>query len=361
MTKRKVYRAIGLMSGTSLDGIDAALIRTDGHDFVETGEFVSVPYKDELRAALRCCLGKKSDESGKLVHIENEMTAAHADAVKMLLKRAKLKPGNIDVIGFHGQTIFHDPDNRFTWQIGDGEILAALTGIDVVNNFRAADVQAGGQGAPIMPLYHSARASELKKPLAILNIGGVANVTYIGANEILAFDTGPGNALLNDWVKSHTGHDYDENGALAAQGRVDEVLVTAWLAHPYFAKKPPKSLDRDAWDLSKLQGERAEDGAATLSAFTVLTVKHALAHLPASPQSWYVTGGGRHNGVLMKGLQQALQAPVHPVEKLGWNGDALEAEGFAWLAVRSSLGEPLSLPSTTGVLKPMTGGTLHSA
>jgi anhydro-N-acetylmuramic acid kinase len=351
------------MSGTSLDGIDAALIRTDGHDFVEREGFVSIPYSDELRAALKGCLGRSKDEDGEIVHVENEMTAAHAEAVRALLKKEKLKPKDIDIIGFHGQTIFHDPDNRFTWQIGDGAILAALTGIDVVNNFRAADIAAGGQGAPFLPLYHRALVNHarVEKPVAILNIGGVANVTYIDDGEIMAFDTGPGNALLDDWVRRHTGHGYDESGALAAKGRVDEILVTSWLAHPYFQKSPPKSLDRDAWDIARLEGEHVEDGAATLSAFTVIAVKQALTHLPQPPKNWYVTGGGRHNPVFMTGLAQALQAPVHPVEKLGWNGDALEAEGFAWLAVRSLLGEPLSLPSTTGVPRPLAGGILHKA
>jgi len=268
-----------------------------------------------------------------------------------------LHPGKVDLIGFHGQTIFHDPANRFTWQIGDAVLLAQETKVDVVHDFRQADVQAGGQGAPFLPLYHVALAAGQKKPMAILNLGGVGNVTYIGTDETtMAFDTGPANALIDDWIRQHTNLSYDEDGKIAASGRVHDDIVRDYLAHPYFSQKPPKSLDRDQWTLDRVRGLSLEDGAATLTQFTVQAVFNALAHFPENPRSWHVTGGGRHNETIMQGLRQALKAPVGTVDDLGWNGDAMEAEGFAYLAVRSVLGLPLSLPTTTGVPRPLTGG-----
>ncbi len=362
MTKEnsKTYAAIGLMSGTSLDGIDAALIKTDGKTCAESIGSVSIPYDDELREKLFHCLGAQEDLDGRITRTEIEMTRAHAGAVDWLLGKTGFHPQDIDIIGFHGQTLFHDPAAQFTWQIGNGAMLARLSGIDVVNDFRSADVAAGGQGAPFLPLYHQALAEELERPVAILNIGGVSNVTYLGPEgEITAFDTGPGNALLDDWIKQHLGRDYDENGMLARQGSVNDGVLKQCLDHPYFKALPPKSLDRDDWNASLYQSLSAADGAATLAAFTVHAVAKARAHLPEAPKHWYVTGGGRHNPVLMEGLQEALQVPVSSVDDLGWDGDALEAEGFAYLAVRSLLELPLSLPSTTGVKQPVTGGVFH--
>lgn len=362
MTASRVYTAIGLMSGTSLDGIDAALIRTDGRDMVERLCFISLPYDDELRGRLRACLGLKADEDGAVALAAAAMTTAHAAAVDWLLSRSGYNPRAIDIIGFHGQTLHHDPARKFTWQIGNGAMLARQTGIDVINDFRSADVAAGGQGAPLIPLYHRAlaRQARLTPPVVILNLGGVGNITYIAEDaDMVAFDTGPGNALIDDWIKRHTGRDFDENGLHARQGTVNEDVLQQWLAHPYFAAPPPKSLDRDAWDLSALRGMSAADGAATLTAFTVQAAAQALQHLPAMPRAWYVTGGGRHNGYIMELLQGRLNVPVAPVDDLDWDGDAMEAEGFAYLAVRSLLGLPLSLPGTTGVPRPLTGGCLH--
>ncbi len=352
MTERKVYTALGMMSGTSLDGVDAALIRTDGHDYAEPLGFVSVAYEGALRDKLRACLGRSDRDAVDVREAERLMTQAHIEAV-----RALPGAGEADVIGFHGQTIFHNPNKEVTIQIGDARLLARETGIDVVHDFRCADVSAGGQGAPLLPLYHMARAAKLEKPLAILNIGGVANVTWIGQNEILAFDTGPGNALLDDFVRERTGRDFDEDGRLAGAGKVAEDILAQWMAHPYFKVKPPKSLDRNAWDVRGAEGLSNEDGAATLAAFTARAVIAALDHMPQKPQAWYVTGGGRKNKTIMNYLKAHLKN-VTPVEDIGWNGDALEAEGFAYLAVRSLLGLPLSVPGTTGVKAPTTGGVL---
>lgn len=358
----KIYSVIGLMSGTSLDGVDAALIRTDGQGFVDPQAFISLPYAEETRAAVRACFGRRDDADGAVARAEALVTRAHAAAVDWLLSKTGKAPRQIDLIGFHGQTICHDPARRFTWQIGNGPMLARLTGIDVINDFRSADVAAGGEGAPLIPLYHQARASasDLERPLAVLNIGGVANVTYLGVDgAVIAFDTGPGNALVDDWVLKTTGQPYDEDGKLAAQGRVDESRLEQWLADIYFARKAPKSLDRDMWTAALAHGLSPADGAATLSAFTYQTIRAALAHLPQTPRRWLVTGGGRHNQSFMRGLRTSLNAPVDPVEAVGWNGDALEAEGFGYLAVRALLGLPVSLPGTTGVPKPLSGGRLN--
>ena len=349
------------MSGTSLDGIDAALIRTDGVDRVERLKFLSLPYDDPIRDAIRRCLGRTEDEDGFIQRTAIEVTRAHAGAVDWLLGQAGLTPADINLLGFHGQTIHHDPANKFTWQIGGGAMLARLTGIDTVADFRTADVQAGGQGAPLLPLYHCAltAAAGIKGPVAILNIGGGANVTWIGADgAVLAFDTGPGNALLNDWVKKKFNREYDENGLVARQGRVHDEIVARWLENPFFSRMPPKSLDRDAWRVDEINRLSAADGAATLSSFTIKAAARAREYMPDAPHHWYVTGGGRLNPVLMEGLQRAFNVPVGTVDELGWDGDAMEAEGFGYLAVRSLRGLPLSLPTTTGVPTPLTGGRL---
>ena len=259
----------------------------------------------------------------------------------------------VDVIGFHGHTILHRPEERRTWQIGDGALLARLTGIDVVCDFRTADIAAGGQGAPLVPLFHAGLAAALEKPLAILNIGGVANVTWLGGDgAVLAFDTGPGNALIDDWALRHTGQPIDRDGALARHGHIDAARLAEFLAHPFFDRKPPKSLDRDDFARFADPDLSAADGAATLTAMTASAVARGAEHFPAAVRRWLVAGGGRHNPILMAALRQRLGVPVEPVEAVGWDGDALEAQAFAYLAVRSLDGAPLSLPSTTGVERP---------
>jgi anhydro-N-acetylmuramic acid kinase len=308
---------------------------------------------------LRATLGGK----GEVAAVERELTEIHAAAVRALLAVDSVAPESVTVVGFHGQTILHEPHRRRTWQIGDGALLARLTGIDVVNDFRSRDVAEGGQGAPLVPLYHAALAAGLPRPLAVLNIGGVANVTWIGEHgdtgELLAFDTGPGNALLDDWALRHTGRPVDSGGSLARAGRVNEPALATLLANPYFDLPAPKSLDRDAFDPAPLAGLSAADGAATLVAFTAASIARSAELFPRPVQRWLVTGGGRHNPVLMAALGKRLAVPVAPVEDVGWQGDALEAQAFAYLAVRSLRGLPLSVPGTTGVPRPMTGGQLH--
>ena len=352
------FLAVGLMSGTSMDGIDAALVRTDGHGWVEPLGFIFTPYRRTFRDRLRAVLGGVGDVDG----VEQELTDLHAEAVRSLLRVQEVDAASVDLIGFHGHTILHAPDRRHTWQIGDGARLAAATGIDVVHDFRSADVQAGGQGAPLVPLYHQALAGDIERPLAILNIGGVANITWLGEGplDVLAFDTGPGNALIDDLILSRTGEPYDDGGRIADAGRVDGDLLARLLNHPYFAAPPPKSLDRDAWAKAALTNLSTEDAAATLTAFTAETIIRALDHVPARPTRWLICGGGRRNETLMWMLADRLDGvPVAPVDGQGWNGDALEAEAFAYLGVRSRLGLPLSLPGTTGVPQPLTGGRFH--
>ena len=352
MTANKTLMAIGLMSGTSMDGIDAAVVSTDGRRIAGLGPSLSVPYEAAFRTRLRAQLGR-SEPPGE---IEREITLLHARAVKDLLDQAGMTAAEIDVIGFHGHTIIHDPENRRTRQIGDGPLLAEQTGIDVIGDFRARDVAAGGQGAPLAPLLHLALSVDLERPLVVLNLGGVANVTWIGAGPgseaeaaLIAFDTGPGNALIDDWM-------------LARQGRVDENLLAELLAHSYFRRPPPKSIDRDLFDGSRLEGLSDADGAATLSALSARSIALAKQFFPAAPPSaWLVTGGGRKNPVLMGMLGELLALPVRPVEAVGWDGDMIEAQAFAYLAVRSLWQLPISLPGTTGVPAPLTGGVLHPA
>lgn len=361
----RTRRAIGMMSGTSADGVDVALIETDGEDYVMAIAEHFRPYTVEERNAIRRAYaearGLKSGDPWPeaLREAAQILTDAHAAAALTLLDQAGREADGVELVGFHGQTVLHDPARRFTLQIGLPERLAAACGIDVVHDFRSADVAAGGQGAPLVPLYHAARVAHLDKPLAILNIGGVANVTHIGADGVpLAFDTGPGNALIDDWVHRHAGLAHDEGGALAARGQIDEGVLAILMDHPYFAAPPPKSLDRNDFSAAPAEGLSLEDGAATLTAFTAAAVAAARVHLPEAPRRWLIAGGGRHNPTLMADLARRLNAPVEPVEAAGLKGDTLEAEAFAYLAVRSVEGLPLSLPTTTGVAEPLSGGRL---
>ncbi|MBD8677501.1 anhydro-N-acetylmuramic acid kinase [Sphingomonas sp. CFBP 13720] len=359
--------AIGLMSGTSLDGIDAALIETDGEGAVEPVAFVGTDYTDDDRAVLAAAtelalLFDDPDDHPLIERAEALLTRTHAAAVAALLDRAGVGARAVDVIGFHGQTVAHRPDKGWTWQLGDGAALARATGIDVVADLRTADVRAGGQGAPLLPVYHAARAAGMALPVAVLNLGGVGNITYIGANgDLIAFDTGPANGLVDSWVEAERGARFDADGALAATGAVDEAVLAAMLDHPWFDLPPPKSLDRHDFTIQPARGLSAADGAATLTAFTAASVAEAIDRLPARPLRLLVAGGGRRNPVMLSMIAARTGLTSEPTDALGWNGDALEAEGFAYLAVRSLNGLPISFPGTTGVPVPLTGGTLYRA
>ncbi len=354
----KVFRAIGLMSGTSCDGVDAAYIETNGHGFVEPGEAATFPYDNDFRRKLLAVMGQP--DAPERAEIEKELTQRHARAVELLLLQAGKSAEDIDVIGFHGQTIFHDPANKKTVQIGDGALLAQLTGIDVVNDFRSADVAAGGQGAPLVPLYHAAIAAAFPKPCAIVNIGGVANITFLGSNkDIIACDTGPGNALIDDAMQDMFGLPCDEHGGIAALGAVNDVLLAQWLADEFFTRAAPKSLDRNHFkiDVSDLMPDEA---IATLTEFTARSIAAVTVHLPEQPLMWMITGGGRKNHTLMQRIAAAVGgAPVHDITEMKFDGDAMEAQAFGYLAVRHKLDLPLSLPTTTGVPAPTCGGTFY--
>jgi anhydro-N-acetylmuramic acid kinase len=357
------------MSGTSTDGVDAALIETEGTRVTARGPALTLPYAPEFRKRLRAVFGDSADPA-QVALVEAELTDIHAEAVRRVLDAAGRTPGDIAVVGFHGQTVHHAPALGVTRQIGDGARLARTVGIDVVTDFRSADMAAGGEGAPLAPLFHLALSADLPRPLAILNVGGVANVTWIGpadpsapfeAIPVLAFDTGPGNALLDDWAEKHTGEPIDRGGKLAGQGRVNEAVLSALLDDGYYERSPPKSLDRPSLEGLPVARLSAADGAATLVAFTAATVGISAAHLPQAPKRWLITGGGRHNPVLMSALRQILDSPVASVEDAGWDGDALEAQAFAFLAVRALQRLPLSLPAITGAREAVTGGKIHRA
>ncbi|MCW3476474.1 anhydro-N-acetylmuramic acid kinase [Limobrevibacterium gyesilva] len=350
-------RAIGLMSGTSLDGVDAAWLETDGERIGGFGPALTLPYDAILRADLRRLLdlAPTLDPADPfLADVIARLTQRHVEAVRAIGRPA-------DIIGFHGQTILHQPQQRRTWQIGDAAMLARETATPVAHDFRSADVAAGGEGAPLVPVYHAALAQDLERPLAVLNIGGVANVTWVGAHGgLLAFDTGPGNGPLDDWAARHTNQGVDQDGALSAEGQVDAAVLARLLAHPYFARPAPKSLDRldfgRALAASGVDGLSPADGAATLVAFTAQAAASAL--LPGPVRRWLVTGGGRHNPTIMAALHKRLHVPVEPVEAVGWDGDALEAQCFGFLAVRVRAGLPLSYPGTTGAPRALPGGVI---
>ncbi len=348
-------RVLGLMSGTSLDGIDAAIVETDGETIKDFGPSLHHPYNALQRQVLRSAIARPSSDAS--ARAAQEITAAHIEIIHAILATHR---DHADLIGFHGQTILHAPDQRRTLQIGDAALIAQITGIDVVGDFRSADVAAGGQGAPLAPLYHRALVdrTRLSLPVAVVNIGGVANITFIDQDALVAFDTGPGNGLMDQWAAQHIGTNYDDDGRLASQGRPNEAALTGYLAHPFFKKPPPKSLDRYDLTIERVQGLLPEDGAATLLALTVQTIAQAALHLPTQPQCWIICGGGRHNRALLVKLDELIAQPVVIAEKMGWRGDMIEAQAFAYLAARSVRGLPLTLPSTTGVAEPLTGGRL---
>ncbi len=352
-----------------MDGIDIALVRTDGADIVERGPSASYSYPADFREKLaqaNAIAARLSDHAklpDALRQVEQELTDRHAKAIEAFATSHNIALSALDVIGFHGQTVLHRPQAAFSVQLGDGHRLANHLGIDVVYDFRAADLAAGGQGAPFAPIYHRALAADLRdRPIAFLNVGGVANITWIGVDEhMLAFDCGPGNAMIDDWVQAKSRRTRDENGALALAGVVDDVALAILLNNDWFAAAPPKALDRDAFSSAPAAHLSLEDGAATFTAFTAATVAGGVQHMPAPPEMWVVCGGGRHNDAIMKELRARLSGQVVSAEAIDCDGDAIEAEAFAYMAVRSIAGLPLSFPDTTGAPSPQTGGILARA
>jgi anhydro-N-acetylmuramic acid kinase len=386
MAMGKMMRALGLMSGTSMDGIDVALIETDGEDVVKRGPSMTFPYSAETRQRLMVGLSdarsieNRVERPGSLGALEVEITELHAAAVNAFRRKQGIGRADIDVVGFHGHTVLHRParmtittsehgvpyevaERGLTVQLGCGMGLADLTALDIVHDMRAADVAAGGQGAPLVPVYHRALAASLpQRPLAIVNIGGVANVTVIDRNgEISAFDAGPGNALIDDWMLKRGGVAFDAGGQTAGVGTVNEDVLRFYLSHTFFAALPPKSLDRSAFFSDLVDWMTTQDGAATLTAFTAGAIARSREHMHEEPALWIIAGGGRKNATLMRMIAARVENAVVPAEAVGLAGDAMEAEAWAYLAVRSLRGLPLTFPATTGVLTPTTGGVLTRA
>jgi anhydro-N-acetylmuramic acid kinase len=360
--------AIGLMSGTSLDGVDVALIETDGRRVQAFGPTGYRPYSPEERHLLRQALAEavnlpqRDARPGVLREAERAVTMAHAEAVAAFTAQHRISREDVDIVGFHGQTVLHRPERNMTVQIGDAAALARAIHIPVMHDFRAADVAAGGQGAPLVPVYHRALAQSLGRegPMVVVNIGGVSNITYIdGADTLIACDTGPGNALLDDFMFRNLGQPFDHEGRTAAQGVVDVAWMVRALQHPFFAAPPPKSLDRNDFAALKLREMSPADGAATLTALTAEAIARIVPLLPKEPNSWIVAGGGARNLTMLRMLRERLQpATVESADALGWSADAIEAQAFGFLAARGMKGLPLSYPATTGVPMPMTGGVI---
>ena len=370
-----VLTAIGAMTGTSLDGIDLAILTTDGVDVIERGETHFVAYSRDLkifiRRAIKAALEGR-DGAADIGKASGEVTQAHAIAIAELLEKAGLKRTAIDVIGLHGQTILHRPKRGAdtvgrSWQIGDGKSLAEELKIDVVSDFRAADIAEGGEGAPFSPVYHGAlvRALRPEGAVGVINLGGVANITFVPAGggdlDLIAFDCGPGNGLVDQWMELKTGEAMDKDGAAARAGQVHSDILRMMLLNPFIRRKPPKSLDRYDFKIDPVLQLSAVDGAATLTAFTAGCIRASVPHLPEAPGDWIVVGGGRRNPAMMEALRMALDGDVHAADDIGWSGDAIEAEGFAYLAVRSLRKLPLSFPKTTRVPRPLRGGIHHRA
>jgi anhydro-N-acetylmuramic acid kinase len=359
-----LMRAIGLMSGTSMDGVDVALIETDGENRFVAGPTGFKPYGEDDRALLRKALAEavtltdRTARPGRLAEAERLVTQAHVEAVRGFMSEHGVS--GADVLGFHGQTVLHRPEQRLTVQIGDGAALARALGLNVVYDMRAADVAAGGQGAPLVPVFHRAlvAAANLDLPVGVLNLGGVGNVTLVRNGDPLSCDTGPANALIDDLMLERTGVPMDRDGATAARGRIDEAALAALMAHPFFDQKPPKSLDRNAFSRAPVAGLSTEDAAATLTAFTAASVAASWKHLAEKPKTVIVCGGGARNPTLLRMLSERLPCAVQVAEDFGWKADAVEAQAFGYLAVRSLKGLPLTFPTTTGAPVALTGGVL---
>ena len=362
----KFYYSLGLMSGTSLDGIDASIIKSDGENYVEIIDNKYIKYNDKLRSKLAkvvdYCSSKVKFEklSQNIRAVEKEVTLVHEKLFRKIKRNnSKLK---IDFIGFHGQTILHKPQKGYSIQIGDSKLLSRLTKTKVISNFRENDIVNGGQGAPLAPLYHKLILSKakLKFPLAIINIGGISNITYFqNKNKITSFDIGPGNYLLDKWVKINTGKNFDKNGFFSKSGEVNKKILHKLLKNPYYKKKIPKSLDVKNYSLKNINKLNFKDGCATLSMLTVETICSAIKKIDKEPYLLLISGGGRKNKFILNNLKKKLNMSIDVIDKHNFNGDFIESQAFAYLAIRSYLKKFITLPTTTGVSKPCLGGTLY--
>jgi anhydro-N-acetylmuramic acid kinase len=364
-------RILGFMTGTSLDAVDMAVLGTDGERISAFGPAGERKLSPATRAVVEAATAEALvwawDAPPPAVFADAARAIAdeHLAAARSFMAEHGLTAADLDLAGFHGQTVLHQPANAArltgrTVQLGDAQRVADGLGIPMAHDFRSADVAAGGQGAPLAPIYHEAlvRWSKLDLPVAVLNLGGVGNVTLVGDGPLEAFDTGPANGMIDLFVQARTGARCDWNGDLARAGRVDEGVLAAYLDHPYFRRTGAKSLDRFDFSLVAVASLSLEDGAATLTAFAAETVAIGLRSCSEAPRRVIVCGGGRHNPVLMTEIAHRSATPVATAEDVGWRGDSIEAEAFAYLAARTARGLPISFPGTTGVTAPMVGGRI---
>jgi anhydro-N-acetylmuramic acid kinase len=346
-----MIKVIGLMSGTSCDGIDASVITTNGHEILEYHDNIYIPYNEEFKKKLHNIWNHSNHD---ILMIEQEFTLLNVEICQELMRNND----NISLIGFHGHTVKHLPEKQLTWQIGNGALLAAKTNIPVIYDFRRKDIALGGQGAPLVPLFHQAIFKGLPKPIAVVNIGGVSNVTWIGDNKILAFDAGAGNVIIDHLAKYFFAQDYDEDGKIAAQGKVNKQILDELLMDSFFHKQVPKSLDRDYFNYDKLLELSPYDAIATATEFTVQSILMAQNLFPQNIKSLIICGGGRQNCYLINSLKSSIDVNIILIDELGFDGNFIESQAFAYLAARSYYKMPISLPSTTGVLLPSCGGSL---
>jgi anhydro-N-acetylmuramic acid kinase len=358
------------MSGTSLDGIDVALLDTDGEALLVRGPARVYPYEAAFRSRLAAgldvakALRHRDERPGDIGALETELTLRHAAAVERFLADQAIDPATIDVVGFHGQTVLHRPEAALTVQLGDGALLAQRLGRPVVYDMRARDMQQGGQGAPLVPAYHAALAANRPAayaalPVVFVNIGGISNVTYLdGENDPIAFDSGPGNALLDQWLEREAGIAFDQNGAIASEGGILRRLAEDYLSAGFFDRPVPKSLDRFDFAVPAPEVGSLEDVARTLCFVSAQAILQAAAHFPEKPKLWIICGGGRRHPAIMADLAEGADAEVISAEAAGFDGDAMEAEAWAYLAVRSLDRRPLTWPTTTGCQEPTAGGVL---
>lgn len=362
MKKNNIGFYVGLMSGTSCDGIDASLVKTDGNEIFEPISNIHLPYSNDFKRSLL----KLMQEGGDFLNLETTLSNLHANAVLLLLQDSNINPQDVVAIGFHGQTISHQPKESVCWQIGNPHILKNQTTIDVVYDFRRKDIALGGQGAPLMPIFHKCIAGNLTEPVAIINIGGVANITYISQHELIAFDTGPGNALIDDAMQQYFQQKFDEDGKVANLGKVNHAKIKGFMQDNYFDQNYPKSLDRNHFYhfLTNLSLLNKEDIISTLTYFTAKTIHVGLNTLPNMPQKIYLCGGGAKNRTLIYYLQDLCQGKIgiYNISKINKNLDVdfIESQGFAYLAARYMNKLPSSFPTTTGVKNPLVCGVLVS-
>lgn len=370
----KLFTSLGLMSGTSMDGVDLAVVQTNGHDTIIRGKNAFVPYPDQLRQRIEqglaeaTAINKREERPGSLAELERDITHMQAEAVQQFLNDENIPAQDVDAIGFHGQTVLHRPQEGVTVQLGNGQQLSDETGIDVVYDMRANDMAHGGQGAPLVPVYHRALAHSLRNgenehsPVVFVNIGGISNVTYTDSdNTLIAFDCGPGNGLIDQWMQMCAGQNFDEGGATGMRGQIVGKVLEHYLAHPYLDKPLPKSLDRLDFSPLLAGDVSLEDGARTLALITATIIIDASRFFPAVPDTWIVCGGGAQNKLIISDLQRLTRdqgSKIVTADEIGLSSDAMEAEAFAYLAIRSKLGLDLTWPGTTGCKIPVTGGVL---